>query len=94
MLTSLSIGAVIALLLLIWLASVAFSNRRDERRYGKGEHQIIINHPRGEPDVFTSGDSGAIHGWRNDALKRRSTRSVEIIYANGWREFTRNHAGE
>lgn len=64
------------------------ANVRTDRRYGAGEHSIVIRYAKGEPTAYTSCDVGEIHEWRTNVLSDRKVTGVDITYANGKREHT------
>ncbi len=59
------------------------------RRYGHGEHRIILYSHRGKPlTSYVSLSPGRLHRRRNRALRSRRVGSIELVYANGRRELT------
>lgn len=81
-----SASVVIALALLCKLLVAYQSNGR---RYGRGEHRIILYSHRGKPlTSYVSLSPGRLHRRRNRALRSRRIGGIEIIYANGRRELT------
>jgi len=79
---------IMCIILVIYSLVNRVANARTDRRYGAGEHSIVIRYARDEPTAYTSCDVGEMHEWRTNALSDRKVTSIEIRYANGKREHT------
>ena len=68
----------------IWWFIAAISNKLDERKYGAGEHTLIVYYRNGTAQIIErTPDHGYLKTLRDRYLADQKVRSGLIVYSNG-----------